>query len=99
MMQPKLAKLSLALLFFCFSLTINAQVTTSTLSGVVKNETGKPMAGATVKISFSEAGINKSLVTKSDGSFTVPNLRVGGPYTVLVSFTGYAPKTESEVYL
>ncbi|HTI07895.1 MAG TPA: carboxypeptidase regulatory-like domain-containing protein [Puia sp.] len=99
MQQPKLAKPVLAFLFFCFSLTINAQVTTSTLSGTVKNEAGKPMAGATVKISFPEAGINKSLVTKSDGSFTVPNLRVGGPYTVLVSFAGYAPKTESEVYL
>jgi hypothetical protein len=77
----------------------HAQVTTSTLSGVVKNESDKPLAGATVKVSFPDAGINKSLMTKSDGSFVIPNLRVGGPYSITVSFAGYTPKTESNVFL
>ncbi|HVI47142.1 MAG TPA: TonB-dependent receptor [Chitinophaga sp.] len=76
-----------------------AQVTTATLSGIVRSESGQALPGATVRVTFDDAGINKGLVTKSDGSFLVPNLRVGGPYTVTVSFTGYATKTESNIFL
>lgn len=78
---------------------VQAQVTTATLSGVVKNEAGQPLPGATVKVTYADAGINKGLVTMSDGSFQVLNLRVGGPYTVSVSFTGFAPKTATNIYL
>ena len=99
MHQPKLAKLILAFLFLSFSLVINAQVTTSTLGGVVKNEAGKPLAGATVEVVFPDAGIKKHIVTQSSGSYLIPNLRVGGPYSVTVSFTGYATKTQDNITL
>ncbi|PSL43055.1 TonB-dependent receptor-like protein [Chitinophaga niastensis] len=84
---------------FFLLLSVQAQVTTATLSGMVKNEAGQSLPGATVKIAYEDAGINKGLVTKSDGSFLVPNLRVGGPYTVTVSFTGFATKTATNIYL
>ncbi|UPK68428.1 TonB-dependent receptor [Chitinophaga filiformis] len=69
------------------------------MSGIVKSQAGQPLPGATVRVAFADAGINKGLVTKSDGSFVVPNLRVGGPYTVTVSFTGYATETATGIYL
>jgi len=99
MHQPKLAKTALACLFICISTLVHAQVTTSTLGGVVKNETGKPLAGATVEVIFPEAGIKRHSITQSSGSFLVPNLRVGGPYSVTVSFAGYAAKTEDNIIL
>ncbi|WP_298299640.1 carboxypeptidase regulatory-like domain-containing protein [Hydrotalea sp.] len=79
--------------------TLTAQITTAILSGTVKDEKGKPLSGAVVTIAYPDAGINKTIITKSDGSFEVPNLRVGGPYNVTASYTGYAAKTESNIFL
>ena len=81
------------------SISTNAQVTTSTVGGTVSDNEGKPLAGATVEVTFSDAGIKRNSITKTSGTWLVPNLRVGGPYSVTVSFTGYKPKTENNVYL
>src|SRR5579872_1551269 len=75
-------------------LRLTAQVTTSTIGGTVTDNDGKPLTGATVEISFPDAGIKRHVVTGSSGSFLVPNMRVGGPYIVTVSYTGFNPKTE-----
>jgi hypothetical protein len=77
----------------------HSQVTTATLSGKVKSADNKALAGATVNVSYPEAGIKKLTVTQSDGSFVVPNLRVGGPYKVMVSFAGFAEKSEENIFL
>ena len=82
-----------------FGFEVAAQVTTATISGNVLNAEGKGLAGATVKITYTNAGINKVTTTQSNGSFLVPNLRVGGPYKVTVSFTGYQEKTEDNISL
>ena len=76
-----------------------SQVTTATLSGKVKSADGKSLPGATIKVSYPEAGIKKTSVAQADGSFLIPNLRVGGPYSVIISFTGFAEKTEDNLYL
>jgi hypothetical protein len=100
MHQPNLTKLLGSLFIACILFFhAQAQVTTATLSGIVRNEAGQPLPGATVRVAFPDAGINKGLVTKSDGSFVVPNLRVGGPYTVTVSFTGYGTENATGIYL
>src|SRR6476646_9814728 len=88
-----------ALIACMLCLQVNAQVTTATMNGKVINSEGKALAGASVKISFAEAGINKSVITQSDGSYLVPNLRVGGPYKISVSYTGFQEKTEDNIFL
>src|SRR3954468_1435686 len=91
-----------AVLFLLLTLQyamVTAQVTTATLSGVVKDNTQKPLPSANVQVTYAEAGINKQIITKADGSFEIPNLRVGGPYTVTVTFTGFTPKTISDIIL
>ena len=95
----KLINALLALIVSMICLHANAQVTTATMSGTVTGTEGKGLAGATVKISYANAGINKSVVTQSDGSFLVPNLRVGGPYKISVSYTGFQEKTEDNIFL
>lgn len=76
-----------------------AQVTTATLSGNITNSEGQPLAGATVNIVYPNAGITKSVLSQSNGAFLVPNLRVGGPYTVTVSYIGYLEKKEENIHL
>ena len=82
------------------STTLTAQVTTATLSGKVSSDAdAKTLSGATVQITFADAGIKKTIATTTDGSFVVPNLRVGGPYVVTVTFTGYKEKKEENIFL
>lgn len=95
----KLTKVILAFLVSLIYLQAEAQVTTSTISGSVSGVDGKPLTGATVRIVFANAGINKLTITQSNGSFLVPNLRVGGPYKVTVTFTGYQEKSEDNIHL
>ena len=97
--QPRLVRNFVFLCFIVFSGTFaHGQVTTATLSGVITAEKGgKPLPGATVQVVFADAGIRKILMAKTDGSFVLPNLRVGGPYTITVSYAGYTPKVDSNV--
>ncbi len=75
------------------------QVTTATISGIVKDKRGEPVPGATVLVEFPDAGIRQALVTKADGRFTVPHLRVGGPYKVTVEHVGYQQSVSENILL
>jgi hypothetical protein len=97
--QPGLTGLVFLIFFTSFAFYAQGQVTTATLSGVVAADKGKPLSSATVQVSFTDAGVNKILLTKSDGSWVLPNLRVGGPYTITTSYTGYSPRVDSNIYL
>ncbi len=77
------------LIFFTLPQLALAQVTTATATGIVKNAQGKAIFGATVLIEFKDAGLRQSVITLADGRFTIPNLRVGGPYMFTVSFVGF----------
>ncbi|HZE82999.1 MAG TPA: carboxypeptidase regulatory-like domain-containing protein, partial [Puia sp.] len=76
-----------------------SQVTTATLSGLVKNSKGEPLAGATVTVTFPEAGIRLAVIARTDGHFTVPNLRVGGPYKVTASYVNLEPSVADNILL
>lgn len=78
---------------------ISAQVTTATISGSVKDSKGTSLGSATVTIEFPDAGIKQVLVTKADGRFTVPNLRVGGPYKVTVTHVGNQENISENIFL
>ncbi|MES2777980.1 MAG: carboxypeptidase regulatory-like domain-containing protein [Bacteroidota bacterium] len=82
-----------------FMQNTHSQVTTATLSGKVTSTDKKALAGATVNVSYPDAGIRKIILSQSDGSFVIPNLRVGGPYKVMVSFSGFSEKTEDNIFL
>jgi len=76
----------------------NAQVTTSAMTGTVKDSKG-PLPGASVKAIHTSTGTVYGITTNNDGRFTISNMRVGGPYTVEVSFVGFEPKKYTDVYL
>ena len=67
-----------------------AQVTTGTITGTAKASGGEVLAGATVTAVHVPTGSKYSTIAKTNGQFTLPNVRVGGPYTVTIHFEGYA---------
>ena len=83
--------ITLLLMVFCtIGLgTVHAQVTTATLTGTVTASDGTPLPGATVVAIHTPSGTRYGIVTREDGRYTLPNLRVGGPYSVVVAMTGY----------
>ncbi len=99
MKRPKPAKAFVAFMLCLAFFPAFSQVTTATISGTVSGTDGKALPSATVHIEFPNAGINKTIVTQSNGTYLLPNLRVGGPYKVTVSYTGYQSKSENEIVL
>jgi hypothetical protein len=93
------AALLLSMLFFLISHPIFSQVTTATLSGIVKDAKGAPLSDASITVEFPDAGISQSLVTKSDGRFHITNLRVGGPYRVTVNHVSYQKAMTDNIFL
>ncbi len=88
----------LTMLMVAFGL--NAQVTTSALSGkVVLSDNNEVVIGATVKAVHVPSGTRYSGVTNHNGRYTIQGMRVGGPYTVEFSYIGYETKTVNGVTL
>lgn len=79
-----------------FSTVIMAQVTTSRMSGRVTDAEG-PVMGATVVATHTPSGTVYGSITNPEGRFNLPGLRVGGPYTVEVSFMGYGSNITSDI--
>ena len=74
-------------------------VTTGAMNGLVTAEDGNPLAGATVAAVHEPSGTRYSTLVQSGGAWTIPNMRVGGPYTVTVEFIGYRPTTQEEIFV
>jgi hypothetical protein len=73
------------------------QITTSTISGVVKNEKNEVLAGATIHAIHTPTGTEYKSVTNKSGAYVIPAVRVGGPYTIHASFVGFKTGEEKDV--
>jgi hypothetical protein len=90
----------LLLIFALFTTVVGfAQQTTSSISGSVVDEKGLPLPGVTITALHTPTGTNYSTVSRVDGRYNLPNLRIGGPYTVTYSFIGFTTKTENDINL
>jgi Carboxypeptidase regulatory-like domain len=90
------ALLSAALLL-C-GLAAFAQVTTSSISGSVRDNSGEDAIGASVIAVHVPSGTRYGATTNTAGLYFLPAVRVGGPYTITVSYTGYETITREGVY-
>lgn len=68
------------------------------ISGVVTDEQGSAVPGATVTVRNEATGVNTVLVTNAAGAYTSPPL-VLGRYSVTVDLTGFKKAVSSEILL
>ena len=93
--QIRLTKLALALSIALSAAPTFAQNTTSAIGGRVSGADGAPAAGAQVQILHTESGSVSNVVTDAEGRYVARGLRVGGPYTIIITKNGITEKREN----
>ena len=74
-------------------------VTTSSMTGIVTNDKGEPLEAANVISVHAPSGTRYGASTRENGQFNIPNMRVGGPYTVTVTYVGYKSQSQENIIL
>jgi hypothetical protein len=74
-------------------------VTTSGISGAVTDPQQQAVPGASVVAVHEPSGTRYEAITRTDGRYSIPGMRVGGPYTVTASISGFQAKPIKGVYL
>ena len=92
-------KVIFSLLFVFVGSIAFAQVTTSNIKGLVLDENSQPLPGANIVAVHTPTGTKYGAATNFDGRYNLLNLRVGGPYTITVSYIGYKEQTFNDVFL
>ncbi len=78
---------------------LGAQVTTASMRGAVTGENAAPLEGARIEAIHTPSGSRYATVTRADGRFFLPAMRVGGPYEVIVTRIGYERATRDGIQL
>jgi len=82
-------KFLIAIMFLATSSSIFAQgLTSSSVNGKVLDSNG-PLPGANVVAVHVPSGTRYGAATDIDGLFRISNMRVGGPYTITITYVGY----------
>ena len=92
-------KTLLSVLMLMIAVSVSAQVTNSSISGIVLDENGQALTGATIEAKHNPSGTLYGAVANVDGRFSIQGMRTGGPYTVSVSFIGYRKMIINDITL
>jgi len=76
-----------------------AQSTVSSVRGVVTDNAGAPISGASVTVVDTRNGATQSTTTNANGAYSIRNLGTGGPYTISVSRDGYTSQRLEGVFV
>ena len=75
-----------------------AQQITTSIQGQVTNESGAPLANATVTVTDTRTGAIQTFRTNAGGTFSAQNLTTGGPYSVTAVADGYQGQTVPDIF-
>jgi hypothetical protein len=96
-MEDKKMRLSMVL---CYSVllagTLSAQTFRGTILGTVTDASGAVLPSAKVTVRNSSTGLERTVQTGAEGSYSIPELPIG-TYTVSVSQTGFQTSVTSDV--
>jgi hypothetical protein len=96
MRTPHRLLLLIAIALLAFAPMTQAQTTTGNLAGTV-SASGEALPGVTVEAVHTPTGTRYDTVSGANGRFTIPNVRVGGPYRVSATLEGFRPFVATNV--
>lgn len=83
--------LRLSLFLALFASTVSfGQTTDASIVGTVKANDGQLLPGATITARNESTGFKTSTISNINGRFVIQQAPLGGPYTITVSFVGFA---------
>ncbi|HSD64508.1 MAG TPA: carboxypeptidase regulatory-like domain-containing protein [Ignavibacteriaceae bacterium] len=102
-MKIKLLPIILTIAFFCIvsvHQTYAQGVTTGSITGIIFDKAdNNPLPGANVIAVHVPSGTQYGAATQSSGTYNILNMKIGGPYTVTVTYVGYAKEVKQDVYI
>lgn len=87
---------------FLSSMAVSAQVTTSSINGrimEVVNAEQEPLLGATIVAVHGPTGTNYGTSTDIGGYYRIANMRIGGPYTITITYLGKREEKLENIFL
>jgi len=86
-------------IFLTFSAAqfLQAQITTGSMTGVVRSTDGTTLPGATVVVTHVPTGTTHHTTTSVTGNYNIQGMRAGGPYRLEVSFMGFQTQTIEDI--
>ncbi len=75
-----------------------AQVTSAAINGFITDSKGGSLPGATIVAVHTPSGSRYGTVTNGSGFYTLPNVRVGGPFTIIVTYVGFKDETRTDIF-
>jgi hypothetical protein len=84
--------------FVSASVGLFAQETTSEIQGTITSGTQK-LAGAMITATHKPTNTVYKTTTREDGRYNLPNLKIGGPYSLTVSYVGYKNESQEDIIL
>jgi len=92
------------MLFFLVAVFFTSEVysqgvTTATVNGKITNAKNEGLPGATVIAIHQPTGSQFGTISDMDGFFRLPNMNVGGPYKLTVTYVGFQKFEKDGVYL
>ena len=97
--RARISKLALGLVIALAAAPVFAQSTSAGIGGQVTGTNGQAVAGAEVTITHVESGTVSRATTDASGRYNARGLRVGGPYTVVITKAGDGSKSQEGIYL
>ncbi|MCY7345186.1 MAG: Plug and carboxypeptidase regulatory-like domain-containing protein, partial [Pyrinomonadaceae bacterium] len=82
------------IVFLFLTVSVNAQSSTSRITGIVNDGNGSAVAGATVTLTNEATGVTFTQVTTTDGTYAFPSL-TAGKYTVTVEQSGFKKSVQT----
>ena len=95
----RFALLALCLLVLPVAIAHAQGVTTGSITGVVVDAQNSAVPGATVVAVHEPSGTRYEATTRTDGHFSIPGMRVGGPYTVTATLSGFQAATTKDLII
>ena len=74
-------------------------VTTSSINGQIIDQNERALPGANILAIHQPTNTKYGVITDFDGFYRIPNMRVGGPYKIEISYVGFKTKTYEGVFL
>ncbi|WP_302849473.1 carboxypeptidase-like regulatory domain-containing protein [Polaribacter filamentus] len=69
------------------------------MKGTVIDNNGETLFGANIVVMHVPTGSVSGTTTQDNGKYTIPNLRVGGPYSITFSYLGYKEQVVNNIFL